>query len=39
VIYGLSWESLGAGLAGIAIVAVIAWALTALALRSRLRAA
>ena len=39
VIYGLSWESLGAGLAGIAIVAAIAWALTALALRSRLRAA
>lgn len=39
VIYGLSWESLGAGLAGIAIVAAIASALTALALRSRLRAA
>ena len=39
VIYGLSWESLGAGLAGIAIVAAIAWALSALALRSRLRAA
>ncbi len=39
IIYGLSWESLGAGLAGIAIVAAIASALTALALRSRLRAA
>jgi ABC-2 type transport system permease protein len=39
IIYGLSWESLGAGLAGIAIVAAIASALTALALRGRLRAA
>ena len=39
IVYGMSWESLGAGLAGIAIVAVIAWGLTAWALRSRLRAA
>jgi ABC-2 type transport system permease protein len=39
IIYGVSWEALGAGLAGIGIVALIAWALTALALRSRLRAA
>ena len=39
IVYGVSWDALGAGLAGIAIVAAIAWALSGLALRSRLRAA
>jgi ABC-2 type transport system permease protein len=38
VIYGVSLHSVGTGLAGIAIVAAAGWGLTALALRSRLRA-
>jgi ABC-2 type transport system permease protein len=39
IIDGLSLRAAGTGLAGIAIVAAIAWALSAWALRSRLRAA
>jgi ABC-type polysaccharide/polyol phosphate export permease len=38
IIDGVSLHAIGTGLAGIAIVAVIGWGLTALALRSRLRA-
>jgi ABC-2 type transport system permease protein len=38
IIDGVSLHSIGTGLAGIGIVAVIGWGLTALALRSRLRA-
>ena len=39
IIEGVSLDALGTGLAGIGIVAAVAWALSALALRSRLRAA
>jgi ABC-2 type transport system permease protein len=38
IIDGVSLHSIGTGLAGIAIVAAIGWGLTALALRSRVRA-
>jgi ABC-2 type transport system permease protein len=39
IIDGVSLRAIGTGLAGIAIVAAVAWGLSALALRSRLRAA